>query len=453
MNKTATILSNIRLCSTVRWLIWGPLLALFILPGCNLLLAPDGNASVGVLDLDRYVALGDGYTSGVANTLATVRTPQGLYQEAQGFAYPQLLADHLGQFWPISFTQHWANGTGTGYLQMTDNEALNCQNDLIPITELIPGSIDWRQGPDSGTVIQNLGIHQMPLKWIDSDSFAAINPFINRIRADHEPQETYIEMVQNREVSFFTLWLGLEDILPFAVSGGVDTHIMTSATIFQEKLTKLLDSVLTNRTAIHGVIANIPDVTRFPFFRTLSYQYTSLDDCDASPRTIYVTEEDGTIRPATSEDLVLLPVARELGTVQNNGLRFGLHPELPIPHYLVLDKREASLVRATILNYNAIIDQVVGQQNAQTVSGTPILALADMFGLFNSFIEGRTDNGVVLSNRYLTGGVFSLDGLFLTPRGQSVVANQFLQTINETSGWRASIPLISLTDYPGNIFP
>jgi hypothetical protein len=51
----------------------------------------------------------------------------------------------------------------------------------------------------------------------------------------------------------------------------------------------------------------------------------------------------------------------------------------------------------------------------------------------------------------VSGGAYSLDGLNLTPRGNALLANEFIKAINRT--YKSSIPEIIATKYSGVIFP
>jgi hypothetical protein len=47
---------------------------------------------------------------------------------------------------------------------------------------------------------------------------------------------------------------------------------------------------------------------------------------------------------------------------------------------------------------------------------------------------GIAANGFTLTNAYVTGGMFSLDGISPSPRGYALIANKFLEAINTTYG-------------------
>jgi len=67
--------------------------------------------------------------------------------------------------------------------------------------------------------------------------------------------------------TFFTLWLGDNDVLSYALSGGMDT--ITSPAFFQTVMGGVLQGLTTN--GAKGVVSTIPDVTAIPFFTTIPY--------------------------------------------------------------------------------------------------------------------------------------------------------------------------------------
>ena len=59
--------------------------------------------------------------------------------------------------------------------------------------------------------------------------------------------------------------------------------------------------------------------------------------------------------------------------------------------------------------------------------------------------------GVAVNAAFVSGGFYSLDGLNLTPRGNALLANEFIKAINSTYG--SSIPEVDAMKYPAVIFP
>ena len=60
-------------------------------------------------------------------------------------------------------------------------------------------------------------------------------------------------------------------------------------------------------------------------------------------------------------------------------------------------------------------------------------------------------DGIKFNTSFVTGGLFSTDGIHVNPRGNAVIANYFIQAINNKYG--STIPQVSVTDYHGLIFP
>jgi hypothetical protein len=64
---------------------------------------------------------------------------------------------------------------------------------------------------------------------------------------------------------------------------------------------------------------------------------------------------------------------------------------------------------------------------------------------------GMIINGAPISSEYLTGGVFSLDGAHLTPRGNALLANEIINVINNK--FHSTLQPFQVTFYPGVSFP
>jgi hypothetical protein len=135
----------------------------------------------------------------------------------------------------------------------------------------------------------------------------------------------------------------------------------------------------------------------------------------------------------------------------------------PIPNNQVLDHHEIANIRAVIAGYNQVISSLVTSFNQ---NGTK-LAFVDLYSFYNEL----TLNGVTTTNTtsvlpvFATGivyasqpqlgpdfgGFYSLDRIHPTPKGQALIANEFLKVINKT--YNANLPLIDVNQYRGNVVP
>jgi hypothetical protein len=125
---------------------------------------------------------------------------------------------------------------------------------------------------------------------------------------------------------------------------------------------------------------------------------------------------------------------------------FGLVPYNPFPDQYVLDPTEIQTAAAAVSAFNTTIAAVA------TAKG---FGLVDIHYIFNNiFLQsvlhgGITYSGVNLSAFFITGGLFSLDGVHPTSQGQGLIADEFLKVIN--TQFQANYPLINLATIPGSL--
>ena len=114
----------------------------------------------------------------------------------------------------------------------------------------------------------------------------------------------------------------------------------------------------------------------------------------------------------------------------------------PILGQFTLVESEISAVQTATAGFNATLKALADSKG---------LAFADVNALMKKVKTGLVYDGMRFSVTYVTGGTFSLDGVHLTPRGNAVVANYFIDAINSKYG--ASLPHVNVGDYSGLVFP
>jgi hypothetical protein len=121
---------------------------------------------------------------------------------------------------------------------------------------------------------------------------------------------------------------------------------------------------------------------------------------------------------------------------------FGFHPQNPWPNSLILDPGEINIALTATASYNAVIQSVATNFN---------FGLVDINTLFNTIKTqgGIKLDGITFSATYVTGGLFSLDGVHPTNHGHAIVANEFIKVIN--SKYNAKIPAIQLSQIPPSL--
>jgi hypothetical protein len=408
----------------------------------------------GTADFSRYISVGNSLTAGYADG--------GLYLTGQQNSYPSIIAKQMLTVGGGAFTQplfSTAQANGSGYLALTGFDAGG-----NPITTPVTTNLAVRgvlPVPGFGNVIlyskyagdiNNFGVPGIKLLNITYAPYGNLNGFYERMLPGDAPTNTtaYLDFVTAKPFTFFSNWLGNNDALGYATSGGAG-DVLTDKGVFGQLYTLLIGKL--TASGQKGVVATIPDVTSIPYFNTITVGAILAGVQKANPavQALYINAlVSGTTyapRAATASDLIVLtfptskigtPVSTPYGT-----LPYGLTPYSPIENQYVLDANEVAMTKDYVTSYNTIIASIAASKG---------LAVFDAYTFLNGVkANGLVTNGLSLNSNYISGGIFSLDGVHLTPRGYSIVANEFIKAINAKYG--SSIPLANVSDYNGVKFP
>jgi lysophospholipase L1-like esterase len=441
--------------------ILGLMAALFA--SCKPNLKPEKPSAGHDVDFSRYVAVGNSLTAGYADG--------SLYRTGQQNSYPAILAEQLKLVGGGEFRQPLLPGDYgypnprmvlSMYRGYCDTAATLTPRPFTGALDTIGSSIN--QYKESGP-FNNTGIPGIRVIDYLFPGYANYNPYAKRmfVAVGSRP----IDEVVLAQPSFFTLWVGANDVLGYATAGGdqapqnaAGTTNITNPIIFDIAY----DSVLTRlkRNGAQGVCINIPDITSIPFFTTIKANGLVLSKNDANllnnaynalagfirfeAGNNYFIIEDTTIptkfRHIKDGEYILL--ADNSGTISlSDSIKCaGWGTKKPIPGRYVLTADEVSKIKSATSTFNAVIATHAAKEN---------LAVVDMYSYMGSLQSGITYNGVTFTPQFVSGGAFSLDGVHLTPRGYALVANQIIMTINSKYG--ATIPLVDVNKYRGIQFP
>jgi len=402
--------------------------------------------SRGSADFSRYIAVGNSLTAGYADG--------GLYLEGQQNSYPEMLAGQMktvggGDFFTPFFTQAQANGSG--YLKLTSftatgNPVITTETSNLAIRAQVT---DPTFGPLTYYTkytgdINNYGVPGIKLLQITTQEYGNLNGYFERLLPNTPPSNrtAYLDFVTAKPFTFFSMWLGNNDILLYATTGGagdVPTPKATFSALYNAAVGKLTG------TGAKGVVATIPDVLSTPHFNTVTLPVllATVRATAPSVNALYIRTGAGTTRAATAQDRFVLPLgsAGVIG-VPTGGVPYGLSPLNPIESKWVLDPEEIAVVNDYVSAYNATIKSVAAAKG---------LAVVDAYELLKEYSAGKTVNGATVSAAFVTGNLFSLDGIHLTPMGYAIVANAFIKAIN--TQYSSSIPIVDITKYRGVKFP
>ncbi|MFC2187327.1 hypothetical protein ACFCT7_08400 [Fulvivirgaceae bacterium LMO-SS25] len=329
------------------------------------------------------------------------------------------------------------------------------------------------------------------------------------------------DYANDQNASFYVIDSGLDDILGYALAGGSGTYNPTGIVsdyqindatapgTFANELSSIINGLGLDgsNSTKNAVIANIPDITDFPYFHSTYYDITPyIDNSQLARNRAYVTtfneiilqynnqpnlEEDKkrpfldlaedrrgnwgivivdpelepivgfeariagrdtvvtlpSIRHMTPNELVVYEVTDLLG-IGDYGL-----PLNPVPNNQSLTMAQINNIKQRIDEFNQILESLINSQNN--------LALADIYSESKKLHEGRNRslrtsppgiliNGLILRPNSIENGAFSADGIHFNPRGNAWFANIILKSINDK--FEGTLPLLDVNTFRGNFF-
>lgn len=251
---------------------------------------------------------------------------------------------------------------------------------------------------------------------------------------------TQVQQAVSLRPTAVLLWVGNNDVLGAAVRGRAVAGVtLTPTDVFRTTYTQIVAALKT--TGAFVVAANLPDVTTIPFVTTIRPFLTD-------PNTGQVVLVNGQRVPLLGPNGPLPPTAfvtLAASTLLAQGVgvptAFG-GTGTALPDEVILDPGEVAVIR----DYVAVNNQAI--RDICAAAQVPVL---DVHGLLTDIAgPGRHVAGVILTAAFLSGGIFSYDGVHPTDLGYAVVANEWIRVINENGG---SLPSVNLGPYLGALSP
>jgi lysophospholipase L1-like esterase len=419
--------------------------------------------SLGSKTVTKYVAIGNSLTAGYQSN--------GLYQSAQIYSYPNLIAGQLKLAGATlgTFEQPLYSDPGTPGAdgKASRYEIISLVGPVIGPRGLAPGS---PLNLSLARPYDNLGIPGAVIfDFLDSASFASkavpprSNPLFALILRSAALGNSVFAQAKALHPDLVTFWLGNNDVLGYATSGGVSPAAPTSLAAFTYLYSQAVDSLRAALPNASIVVANIPDVTTIAFFTTLGPHIAAAVAASGAPFRYQKHGETGvasgntTFTEATPPLICLTGSAYAplLGQPTGKWYRdkgypslpagidttkpFGFHPQNPWPDALVLDADEQAVAATAVAGFNSAIATAAQAKNAVVVD-------------INAFFAGVKANGYFwageeFTSEYVKGGLFSLDGVHPSSRGSGVLANQFIKKMNERLGTKLSY--VDISALPG----
>lgn len=418
------------------------------------------NYTSGSANFSKVVYFGDGYLSGFQNG--------ALYDKAQNHSIPALIADELK--WvgtgPLT-TAIIPNGLSVGPnskpwdSEFVSRSALGMKTDCEGVEGLSPLKDELSSG-DVSAFLSGSAMNpsnNVTLPFASSSELLSAQTSLDYQSGGNMYFHYMASAAGNVSPlqyagtgTFAVVWIGTENILRYARSGGTQDSILPVAQFAAQ-----LDSVM-DQLADKGVIANIPDFRSMPYYTTIKQDGLELDQVLADSLT-------GIFQAGGAN--------QHINFVEGvNSFITGdpLHPtgyrHMAADEYITLgqpvDSMKCNLVGVLGLipdQYTLIrqevdyIDQMVAAYN-QVIAEKAMLkgwALVDAHSYLKGVESGVVWNGVDVSSEFVSGGFFGLDGTHPHEKGYSYLANEFIAAINATYG--SVIPTVHCPECEAVRFP
>jgi lysophospholipase L1-like esterase len=359
----------------------------------------------GSADFTRYVAFGDSLTAGFESG--------SINRTYQINSYPALI-----------FRQ--ATGRTSGFEQPLVSEpglpGILVLQSLVPRLVIAPTPGQGQPlnlnlpRPYDNIAVPGARLHDLLTKTQSTSASDATDLILRRLGF------TQLQQGLSLHPTFATLWIGSNDVLGAATSGIVIEGVtLTPVDQFDAEFRQVAAAIA--GAGAKMAIANIPDVTSIPFVTTVS-RFVTLP----TGQTVTLVGPNG---PLQAGDFVLLSAAGDIAL--GRGIPGG---GPPLADSQVLSAAEAAAIQDHINHYNATISAVANERGAALVDANATLRQLATTGV--------NVGGITYRSTFLTGGIFSYDGVHPTPFGYAYVANLFIDAIN--AKFSGEIPLVDL--YP-----
>ena len=226
--------------------------------------------SSGSADFSTFVAVGNSLTAGYSDG--------SLFIKGQEASFPNILAQQFALAGGGSFTQPLTNDN-TGGLLIGGSQIPGFGPRLIfDAANQTPVTVSGTPTTDITNVnpgpYNNMGVpgaksfHLLAPGYGNIANFpAAANPYF--VRMASSPNATVLEDAMALNPTFFSLWIGNNDVLGYATTGGDGTNPITDTATFNAAMGAAV-ATLTSENA-EGIISNIPNVTDAPYFTTVPF--------------------------------------------------------------------------------------------------------------------------------------------------------------------------------------
>jgi hypothetical protein len=445
------------------------LIALSVLVACTAdqPKAPQLDTTIGQLALSKIVAVGNSITAGFQSS--------GMMEDYQKKSYGYLVAKQLG----VDYQQPLISAPGIGSTSGQTPQMFDPATGAIYTEALTVNPLTLLANAYLSRPYDNLGVPGADLNDVLNTKTAAEsgNPFFDMIlRNPNMGNTTQLEQAIMLRPTLLMLWIGNNDALGAALAGG-DLTQLTSQADFQSRMTSILTKLRTELTSTVVVMGTIPYVTDIPYVNTCDIIFRDLG-AGAMPVMFDATFQPidfggGMMLPIMTEETAVTHItlpgliayqsglgvpnaaalqaapynldATTAGAIEAGLIAAGLTPSgQPIPGTMTLTATEEQTIKESVDGFNTIIATLANTFQVPVVNANAKLAAMNTAEGYDG-VTGR----FVLLDPVNTG--FSLDGVHPNDAGHAIIANSFIEVLNNLPAPLddINIPMLDVSAYKG----
>jgi hypothetical protein len=230
--------------------------------------------TAGTANLAKYVALGDSFAAGFSDN--------ALFKRGQENAYPNIIAQQFalagGGSFSTPFMVDNVGGFSNAGVQIPQFPTRLYFNGVGPVN--VPGVSGTQYGTTVAGPFNNMGVPGAKSYHLAAAGYGTLNPYFGRFASS--PGASVIGDAIAQNPTFFSLWIGGNDVLGYATSGGTGVNQtgnpdpatyggsdITDPGVFNNVYNGLVTALTANQA--QGVVANLPYVNTLPYFTTVPY--------------------------------------------------------------------------------------------------------------------------------------------------------------------------------------
>lgn len=282
----------------------------------------------GDADFSTFVALGDSLTAGFADG--------ALYIDGQNNSFANMMATQMQAAGGGTFTTPLMADNFGGFAEAAEAFPVRLVLDAV---NLAPIRVQASSTTSIANVLtgpfNNMGIPGAKSFHLGFDGYGTLNPYFGRFASS--PGTNVVLDALTQTPTFFNLWIGSNDVLSYATSGGTGVNQLGNenpltygsndisdpdffATTYNGIVGALAGPVTAGGAGAKGLLVNIPSINVLPFFTTVPNNALVLDAEQAASLTGFFQAYSAIFAGGATQNLVGLGLDLETASATANAL-------------------------------------------------------------------------------------------------------------------------------------